>query len=265
MRTRSASLDVTLDGFTSPNASSEPVTRRQRTPGIGCPSISTSCADCWPTNESAFETGRHVPRCFGPEARNGHRRARRCRCGALSHEKRLLKEFLDAGTGQVTPSRNAHSSCDIFLERGYGQLSGSNAVGRRFPSRKGREAAAGTRDVGLLRDAHKHFVGTTGVKAEKQLTPEETTEIKNEEEALPPLDWLTGNSVLSSGAFARGMPSRGAHSGYIAQTYLPAELLDTRQPILSSGMPLPAGVPPVDQAKTRRFYETDMDKGSTAP
>ena len=38
----------------------------------------------------------------------------------------------------------------------------------------------------------RHFAQTTGAKAEKLPTPEETEQIKKEQESLPPLGWLTG-------------------------------------------------------------------------
>jgi hypothetical protein len=41
-------------------------------------------------------------------------------------------------------------------------------------------------------DAFKHFSETTKVKADKLPTPEQTKEIKKEQESLPPLGWLTG-------------------------------------------------------------------------
>jgi hypothetical protein len=37
-----------------------------------------------------------------------------------------------------------------------------------------------------------HFASTTGTKAEKLPTPEETKQIKKEQESLPPVDWMTG-------------------------------------------------------------------------
>jgi len=42
-----------------------------------------------------------------------------------------------------------------------------------------------------ITDGLKHFAGTTGAKAENLPTPEETEQIKKEQESLPPLDWLT--------------------------------------------------------------------------
>ena len=37
----------------------------------------------------------------------------------------------------------------------------------------------------------RHFANTTGAKAEKLPTPEETEQIKKEQESLPPTNWLT--------------------------------------------------------------------------
>lgn len=42
-----------------------------------------------------------------------------------------------------------------------------------------------------IADGLKHFADTTGAKAEKLPTPEETEQIKKEQESLPPLGWLT--------------------------------------------------------------------------
>jgi hypothetical protein len=44
-----------------------------------------------------------------------------------------------------------------------------------------------------IADGIKDFANKTGVKADMLPSPEETKEIKKEEEALPPLDWLSGN------------------------------------------------------------------------
>jgi hypothetical protein len=44
-------------------------------------------------------------------------------------------------------------------------------------------------------DGIKDFAEKTGVKADKLPTPEETKEIKKEEEALPPLGWLDSNAM----------------------------------------------------------------------
>ena len=41
-------------------------------------------------------------------------------------------------------------------------------------------------------DAFKHFSETAKVKADKLPTPEETKQIKKEQQSLPPLGWLTG-------------------------------------------------------------------------
>jgi hypothetical protein len=43
-------------------------------------------------------------------------------------------------------------------------------------------------------DGLKHFADTTGAKAEKLPTPEETEQIKKEQESLPPLGWLTDDN-----------------------------------------------------------------------
>jgi hypothetical protein len=42
-----------------------------------------------------------------------------------------------------------------------------------------------------IADGLKHFADTTGAKAENLPTPEETEQIKKEQESLPPLGWLT--------------------------------------------------------------------------
>jgi PIN domain-containing protein len=52
----------------------------------------------------------------------------------------------------------------------------------------------------------KHFADTTGAKAEKLPTPEETEQIKKEQESLPPLGWLTNYDdaaqIAIQGAYA---------------------------------------------------------------
>jgi hypothetical protein len=42
-----------------------------------------------------------------------------------------------------------------------------------------------------LAEGLEHFVKTTGAKAENLPTPEETKQIKKEQESLPPIGWLT--------------------------------------------------------------------------
>jgi hypothetical protein len=46
----------------------------------------------------------------------------------------------------------------------------------------------------------QHFVETTGVKADRRLTPEETKEVEKEEKALPPLGWMSGTSGAGDAA-----------------------------------------------------------------
>jgi hypothetical protein len=108
----------------------------------------------------------------------------------------------------------------------------------------------------------KHFLDTTGVKAEKRLTPEETSEIKKEEKALPPLDWLSGNSVGVSGVLVSGSLPRSqavphpaffasgelaGHPAYYQMRKMSPALLEA---ISSSGMISPVGVPPTDPKQT---------------
>src|SRR5205823_4115108 len=52
-------------------------------------------------------------------------------------------------------------------------------------------------------DGIKDFANKTGVKADKLPSPEEAKEIKKEEEQLPPLDWLDGNTLDVANAIAR--------------------------------------------------------------
>jgi hypothetical protein len=107
----------------------------------------------------------------------------------------------------------------------------------------------------------KHFVDTTGVKAEKRLSPEETKEIRKEEKALPPLGWLSGNSVEASGALARDwlLRNQAAHhpaffSGDLAYDpsyYQRRGFSDAMWEVISNAQAIPpAGVPPIDPKQT---------------
>jgi hypothetical protein len=107
----------------------------------------------------------------------------------------------------------------------------------------------------------KHFLDITGAKAEKRLTPEETKEIKKEEESLPPLGWMSGNSVEAGGALMSEWIRRNQalHPAFFASGNLathPAYYVEHRKmsPALleaMSGTIAPAGVPPSDPPKTQ--------------
>jgi hypothetical protein len=108
----------------------------------------------------------------------------------------------------------------------------------------------------------KYFVETTGVKAEKQLTPKETEEIEKEEKALPPLNLKNGNSVDLSKAFLidwlRRNPT-GIDSAHftsneqaICQSYLEDHAIASVENVAAiSEMKVPSGVSPIDPPKAQ--------------
>jgi hypothetical protein len=59
-------------------------------------------------------------------------------------------------------------------------------------------------------DGIKHFAAITGVKAETLPTLEEIEEIKNEENTLPPLDWMPTGTDLASSAITEMRRHRAA-------------------------------------------------------
>lgn len=78
-----------------------------------------------------------------------------------------------------------------------------------------------------------HFIDTTGVKAEKRLTPEEAKEVEKEEKALPPLIRLHGD--LGEALAAMGKPPLAAATEIVRQhESMPQALAATVKPPLAA-------------------------------
>jgi hypothetical protein len=97
------------------------------------------------------------------------------------------------------------------------------------------------------------FVEKTGVKAVQQLTPEEKKELKEQEQSLPPLGWMSG---MASG-WVPGRPA-GGHPAFYAYEFgdnQPGYQQSTMSPrwnyLSSSEMPFPPPTPPIDPKQTR--------------
>jgi hypothetical protein len=90
----------------------------------------------------------------------------------------------------------------------------------------------------------KHFADMTGVKCDKLLTLEEIKEIKEEEKALPPLDWMEGNTLDAANVIARRrwrqwhrQPYQQTVQPIYVEDELPPQLLQPAQPIISPNPP----------------------------
>ena len=97
-------------------------------------------------------------------------------------------------------------------------------------------------------DGIKDFADKTGVRADKLPSPEEVKEIKKEEEQLPPVDWLGGNSLDVANAIARRNWRQWHRGGIVQPVVVAAEVplgwLQTMQPIISRPPPAPQPPPP---------------------
>jgi hypothetical protein len=90
----------------------------------------------------------------------------------------------------------------------------------------------------------KHFADTTGVKADKLPTPEETEEIKKEEAVLTPLDWMGNSMEVANEMISRAHAQRTRQPIHqivqpiIVPSVPPLQYLQVMQPIISRS-PLP--------------------------
>jgi hypothetical protein len=96
-------------------------------------------------------------------------------------------------------------------------------------------------------DGIKDFAEKTGVTADKLPSPEEAKEIKKEEEQLPPMDWLDGNSMDVANAIARRNWQQWHRGGIVqpmvVEDEVPLGWLQPSQPIISRPPPAPQPAP----------------------
>jgi hypothetical protein len=100
------------------------------------------------------------------------------------------------------------------------------------------------------------FVKATGVAAEQRLTPEEKKEIKKQEQSLPPLGWMSGNSGDALG-WLHGRDRAARYSSVYSSDIESYPATSQRRPpspalfdAMASQVIAPAGVLPVDPNQT---------------